>query len=148
MDEADGPASGDWASVRLAYTGGDPIEALAARFVVPQEAIAERVRQEDWRRRGRNRTDQRQTILDAMFRILERQLVEMETRLWARAHAEEKDNDMASKDMAALANMARTLEKLLEFEKVDPGARKPMTEKQSEELRAKLAKRIEQYLSD
>lgn len=149
MSEADDAAGGEWAAIRLAYIGGDLVEALAMRFGVSQGEIAERVRDENWRRRSRNRAKQRKEILDAMFRIFEGQLADFEIRIAITARQANKEIDMTSKDreMTALANMARTFEKLIELDKAQPGEREEMSEKETAEIRAKLAKRIDQYLN-
>lgn len=124
-----------WATIRARYIAGEvTLNDLAARYGVTVEAILERALRCKWE--GGPRADE----LDR--RILIRRLTwALEQRVTALIDSEREATD---KDAVLLANLTRTLEKLIELDKQEGGSHEPEQESaEMRDIRLKLEKRID-----
>lgn len=124
----------DWAAIRAAYEANRvPVAQIVAEHGISRWRLHEQMRRENWTRRQR-----RQVSARAMVRRL---LAVLDDRI---GRLEDAGGEVAQ-DAATLNTMARTLEKLIALEgqqekkKPDPKRRREI-----EELRQKLAARIDQ----
>jgi len=129
----DGP---DWAAIRTAYeTTPERLTQLAARFSVHWQAINARVLKEGWKQHDAGRSGDRQSLIDRLITMLERQIGYLEAAM--------KTSD--EKEVTLLGNMARTLEKLIDLDAKVAG-KKPdkKRDRELEDIKRKLADRIDQ----
>lgn len=126
----------DWNAVRAEYEGSaDSIAAIARRHGVTPAAVSWRVTRDLWTKRYHSGRAERSTLVDRMFRVLDRQIMQLEKQM----------TDMGDKEAALLGTMARTLEKLMELDAGAGGTKaKRSQSKDIKDLREKLAKRIDQ----
>lgn len=129
----DGP---DWAAIRTAYeTTPERLTQLAARFGVHWQAINARVQRESWKQHVAGTGGDRQSLIDRLIKMLERQIAYLEAAM--------KTSD--EKEVTLLGNMARTLEKLIDLDAKLAG-KKPdkKRDRELEDIKRKLADRIDQ----
>lgn len=129
----DGP---DWAAIRTAYeTTPERLTQLAARFEVHWQAINARVQREGWSHHDAGKSGDRQSLIDRLITMLERQIGYLEASM--------KTSD--EKEVTLLGNMARTLEKLIDLDAKVAG-KKPdkKRDRELEDIKRKLADRIDQ----
>lgn len=126
----------DWALVRADYEGSDEtIVQLAQKYGVTKDRINTRKRLDHWIPRSKG-VATRRDILGRVYRILDGQTRKMEAAM-------EKGEDAYG--MSDLANVTRTLEKLISLNRVeDRRKRNPPESAVIKALRDKLAERIEQ----
>lgn len=122
----------DWAAVRIAYEARDSTEAeIRALYGITENQLRYRREKENWTKRSARKVE-RGALIMAMMRVLARQIQLLGKQM----------NGPIDKQATLLGTMAKTLEKLMELEKLD-AAQRP-TQKDLTELRSKVAKRLEQ----
>jgi hypothetical protein len=135
LAELDNPAPGfDWVRVRHGYeVGRMTIKALCTKYGVTADAIQQERERSGWRRR-RIATPNRSSLINRMFRLLDRQITQLEETM-------AKSGD---KEVAVLGNLARTLEKLIEIDDAEQPKRSTKAHsKDMQDIRRKLEKRID-----
>ncbi|MDB5541083.1 MAG: hypothetical protein JWQ89_2810 [Devosia sp.] len=128
----------DWRPIQAAYQDTtESLDGLAERFGVSRSAISWRARRHGWVMRNRPAGTSGPSLINRIYRLLERQLVQMERA----------EGTMSEKDAATLVRMATAVDRLIEAESKAP--RKPprnaaheSTEMQ--EIRKTIARRLEQ----
>lgn len=125
----------DWQAVRTDYEdGNDSLEEICRRYSITRSGIAWRVRQQLWSPRRSQPEAQRPLIIKRMFRLLERQIKQLEENM----------TETGEKEVAVLGKLASTLEKLIDIDKAESPPKPPAQRKDMQELRNKLAQRIAQ----
>lgn len=130
----------DWAAVRADYESGEgTVAGISARHGITPSALNWRVRRQLWTPRYRGKGLSRPQIIDRMFRLLERQIIQLEQDM----------KETGEKEVAVLGKLATTLEKLIEIDKAESAkmsgsSKSPAQHKDMEELRNKLAQRLAQ----
>lgn len=127
----------DWEAIRAAYESGeDTVMAICRRFGVTRSALAYRARHDLWRMRNKRLGASGPALLARTYRLLERQIHEME----------KARDPMGEMETGALHRVAATLEKLMEIERRETAVQKPPAavrpSRDLEYLRAKIAARI------
>jgi hypothetical protein len=125
-----------WAPIQIDYeAGAESLKAIAAKHGITLSQLTWRARRRLWRPRHLSRRAGGSSLLARLFRLLERQVHQME----------QERSPMGEKEAAVLGRVATTLEKLIQLERtaVPPKATKPHT-KDLEELRKKIAQRFEE----
>ena len=136
-DEAAAPATAtDWPAIRAAYESRDNTIADIARLHrVSTKTLHNHAVKGGWMLRNPHRAIDRSAIIGRMFRLLDRQIIQLE-------------HDMTStgeKEVAVLGKLASTLEKLIDIDNTETADKpKPGQGKDMRDLRNKLAARIEQ----
>jgi len=125
----------DWAPIRADYSARKMTEAaLCARHGITPTQLRYRKEKDGWVR-DLPRHGERRALISRMFAALDRQVAQLEERM----------KDDAQGEVALLATMARTLEKLMALDAREkastPG---PAADKDMAELRRQLARRIAQ----
>ncbi|HVW94190.1 MAG TPA: hypothetical protein VHB74_16485 [Devosia sp.] len=140
-DEIEPPqAAVDWDAVRADYESDEgTLDGICLKHGITRSALSYRVRNKLWTPRYRGKGLSRPQIIDRMFRLLERQIIQLEQDM----------KETGEKEVAVLGKLATTLEKLIEIDKAESGkqpgpAKSPAQHKEMEELRNKLAQRLAQ----
>lgn len=124
-----------WGAVRAQYVAGDAtLNALAARHGVTVEAILARALRCKWD--GGQRADEfdRRILIRRLAWALEQRVTSLV----------DDQREATDKDAALLANLTRTLEKLIELDKQEGGSHEPEQESaEMRDIRLKLEKRID-----
>jgi hypothetical protein len=141
--ELGGEAGGlDEAGLRADYDAGMTYEKLRAKYGVSSSQISWRVTTQGWPRRNRSRVVDRPMIITRMFRVLERQVMDLEMGMSDMARSGARSGD---KEVVLLGKLAGTLGKLMEFDaKVGEGRRTKARTRQMTDVHHKLIERIEQ----
>jgi len=125
----------DWQAVRTDYEDGNgSLEEICRRYSITRSGIAWRVRQQLWSPRRSQPEAQRPLIIKRMFRLLERQIKQLEENM----------TETGEKEVAVLGKLASTLEKLIDIDKAASPPKPPAQRKDMQGLRNKLAQRIAQ----
>ena len=133
-DEAAGPDTIDWAAVRTDYhSARESIVGLCRRYGLIKANLLAKAAEEGWKRR-RHKTPERRTIISRMFRLLDRQIIELEENM----------TDTGDKEVAVLGRLVSTLGKLIDIENAEVNRPARVQGKDMHELRNRLAERIEQ----
>jgi hypothetical protein len=132
------PSDADWTSIQLAYEGSnETLPQMAARFGVTRSAISWRARHHGWVMRNRPAGISGLSLVGRMYRLIERQLVQMERA----------KGPMSEKDAAVLVRMATTVDRLMEVEANAPDKPSKVAAKETremQEIRKTIARRLEQ----
>ena len=132
------PKAADWALIRAAYQETtEPVLALARRFGVTKSAICWRARRHGWIMRNRPAGTSAPSLVNRIYRLLEKQLVQMERA----------EGPMTEKDAAILVRIASAVDRLLEVEAKAPKRPPRDAARESEEMqqiRKTIARRLEQ----
>jgi len=129
----------DWEAIRAAYEGGEgTVIAICRRFRVTPSALAYRARRDLWRMRNKRLGASGPALLARTYRLLERQIFEME----------KAKDPMGEMETGALHRVAATLEKLMDIERRETAVEKRQPaappSRDLEYLRAKIAARIDE----
>ena len=126
----------DWDLVRADYEGGDEtVLEIAQKYGTTTARINVRKHRDGWIARNRGRSTRRD-ILARVYRILDGQTRKMEMAM---------DDGKETYGMSDLANVTRTLEKLIVLNRTeDKRKRNPPESAVMKALREKLADRIDQ----
>ena len=138
--EATADDDADWDLIRTAYEAGtEPVSALAQRFGVTRAAIQWRVRRDVWASRYSTQAVSRGQIIARLFRLLERQTIEMDKQM----------QNVGDKEVAALGRLVATLDRLMDIDqrsRVNRPKQQPSVDMAA--LRQKLADRIDRVIGD
>jgi hypothetical protein len=138
VDETDDKPPVDWAAVRVDYEAGPAIggttSEIAGRYHISTKTLSNRATEGGWKRRNVRRQVDRGAIIARMFRVLDRQIIQLEQNM----------TETGEKEVAVLGKLASTLEKLIAIDNAAAPAREPQQRKDIQELRNKLAERIAQ----
>jgi hypothetical protein len=132
------PEETDWAPIQAAYQETTAsLDELAVRFGVTRSSISWRARRHGWIMRNRPAGTSGPALIVRIYRLLERQLVQMERA----------EGPMSDKDAAILVRIATTVNRLIEVEAKAP--RKPPRNaahesNEMQEIRKTVARRLEQ----
>lgn len=138
-DEAGGL---DEAGLRADYDAGMTYVQLHAKYGVSSSQISWRVTTQGWPRRNRSRVVDRPLIITRMFRVLERQVIDLEMEMSDMARSGTRSGD---REVALLGKLAGTLGKLMEFHaEAGEGRRTKARTRQMTDVHHKLIERIEQ----
>lgn len=130
------PVDIDWAVAQADYeSGAGTLDAVAKKHGISRGRLLWRARTHLWRPRNKRKGAGGPSLLARMFRLLERQIFQLEN----------ETSPMGEKEAAVLGRVAATLEKLMEIERssVPPKPAKRHS-KDLEELRKKVAARFEE----
>ena len=133
---APAPAELDWALAQVDYeSAAETLDAVAAKYGISKSALLWRAKTRCWRPRNKRKAAGGPSLLARMFRLLERQIFQLES----------ETSPMGEKEAAVLGRVAATLERLMQIERtaVPPKVVK-RTSKDLEELRKKVAARFEE----
>lgn len=133
-----------WAQVRDAYENSSrSLAELAETFGVSRSAILWRAKRDGWKRRHRIGNVQRPTIIKRLFRMLEMQVMHLETEM---DDMVKTDTRSGEREMQLLGKLAGNLEKLVKLDQTTSGSskRRERTAKEIADMRNKLAKRLEE----
>lgn len=126
----------DWTLVRADYEGDvETVDAVAAKHGITKGRLLYQARARGWRPRNRHHGGGAASLLLRLFRLLERQIHQMES----------EGAPMGEKEAAALGKVAATLEKLIEIERASAPRKAARTQsKDLQTLRKKVAERFAQ----
>lgn len=128
-------AEPDWAAIRTAYEAGvDSLPEISRTYGITTSAISWRARRQLWAPRYRTTTVDRPLIITRLFRLLERQIIELEKNM----------KETGEKEVAVLGKLVSTLEKLIDIDKAASPPKPVAQQKDIRDLRNKLAQRIAQ----
>jgi hypothetical protein len=125
----------DWQAVRGDYEGrvGTTAE-IARRYGISTKTLNTRAVIDGWAMRNIRRTIDRGAIIARMFRVLERQIIQLEKDM----------TETGEKEVAVLGKLASTLEKLIDIDAAAAPEKAAAQSSDIKELRHKLAQRIAQ----
>lgn len=137
------PSAADWAPIRRDYEGSALTQQeLVAKYGISASALKWRIKRDLWRPRYRSKVVDRPLIIARMFRLLERQVRDLENEMDEMSTARKRSGD---KEVALLGKLAGNLEKLVQLDaRLAEGKAPRRNSKQIEDLRSKLIERIEQ----
>lgn len=133
-----------WAQVQDAYENSSrSLAELSVTFGVSRSAILWRAKRDGWKRRYRVGNVQRPTIIKRLFRMLEMQVVHLETEM---DEMIKTDTRSGEREMQLLGKLAGNLEKLVKLDTAasGPSKRRERTAKEIADMRNKLARRLEE----
>jgi hypothetical protein len=133
-EELEKPAI-DWDAVRRDYEGrrGTTAE-IARRYGTATKTLSTRATVGGWVRRNIRHSVDRSGIIARMFRVLERQIIQLEKDM----------TQTGEKEVAVLGKLASTLEKLIDIDTAAKPQQPTAEVEDMKELRNKLAQRIAQ----
>jgi hypothetical protein len=136
-----------WAPIRTDYeTTAISLDGIAGKHGVTRSAVRWRIKRDGWVRRNSSSVVDRPRIIVRMFRVLERQVIDLETEMDEMGRGKGRSGD---KEAALLGKLAGNLEKLVALDlKVtgrEPGRR---STKQMQDIRNKLIERIAELRRD
>lgn len=141
-DEGGGLDRTDWAAVRADHDAGMPHAEIEARHGVTHSALNWRIKVELWPRRKLSRLVDRPMIITRMFRVLERQVIDLELEMSEMARSGTRSGD---KEVVLLGKLAGTLGKLMDLDvEAGEGRRTKTRSKEMKDIHHKLIERIEQ----
>ena len=126
----------DWDAVRADYEGfRGTIAEICVRYGISKSALEYRQHGGNWVSRRPKTSVGRSTLIARMFKVLERQVAQLENEKMTGS----------DKEVTVLGNLTRTLDKLIEIDTARrPQAANTPQAKDMAELRTKLAERIDQ----
>ena len=115
---------------------------LAAKHGVTLSALKYRIVRDLWPRRNRSKVVDRPMIITRMFRVLERQVADLEMEM---AQMSRDARRSGEKEVALLGKLAGNLDKLMDLDsRAGEGRRTRQRTKEMHDIRTKLIERIEQ----
>lgn len=123
-----------WAAVQIDYVANMPLTELCLKHAVTSDELSEARRRFGWRRKRSVRQAGRTMIIKRLFRLLDRQIEQMERDM----------KDTGEKEAAVLGRLVGTLGKLIEIDGAAGKIAKQRTTKEMVEIRNKLIRRIEE----
>jgi hypothetical protein len=125
----------DWQAVRGDYEGRvGTIAEIARRYGISTKTLNTRAVIDGWAMRNIRRTIDRGAIIARMFRVLERQIIQLEKDM----------TQTGDKEVSVLGKLASTLEKLIDIDTANKPQQPTAQVEDMKELRNKLAQRIAQ----
>lgn len=132
-----------WAKVRDAYENSSrTLVELTETFGLKRGSISWRVERDGWKRRFRTGKVERPTIIKRLFKVLEMQVLHLETEMDEMVKTDTKSGE---REIQLLGKLAGNLEKLVKLDQSTsvPTKRRERTAKEIADMRNKLAKRLE-----
>ena len=123
-----------WAAVQTDYVANMPAGELCLKHGVTSDQLEDARRRFHWRRRRLGRPVGRHSIIKRLFRLLDRQIAQMENEM----------TTTGEKEAAVLGRLVGTLGKLIEIEGAAGKTTKQRTTKEMVDIRNKLIRRIEE----
>lgn len=125
----------DWVAIRAEFEdGGINIIDLAAAHGISRRRLCYRADAEGWMRRSARRPATRSVLIGRLYRVLERQIAQLETNM----------TDANDKEATLLGSLTRNLERLIELDLKEKGQNSTAPKRADiQTLRKKLADRIE-----
>ncbi len=131
-----------WVRIRADYDDGMLLAELYVKHSISSSQLSARINKEAWPRRNRSRVVDRSMIITRMFRVLERQVIDLELEMSQMARSGARSGD---KEVVLLGKLASTLGKLMEFDALaGEGRRTKARTRQMTDVHHKLIERIEQ----
>jgi hypothetical protein len=149
-DETEAAGPTDLEAVRADYEGNLlTLDEVAERHGISKTTIDNRRRSEGWLSRKLKKQVSRGDIISRMFRILERQIIQLEQSMKAANQPQGEQpvahKEVSEKEVAVLGKLVGTLEKLITIETAAVDRPKPVAKgRDMHTLRDQLAERIEQ----
>jgi hypothetical protein len=149
--DADGDAAAAeaarWAPIRIDYEETDETQnAICARYGVTHSQLNWRIRRDLWVRRYRSKVVDRPQIIVRMFRVLERQVMDLETEMSEMSRNKSRSGD---REAALLGKLAGNLEKLVALDLKVPARESGRRQtRQMQDIRNKLIERIAELRRD
>jgi hypothetical protein len=141
-DESSGADKARWERIRADYETGLSQAAIIERHGVTKSALNWRIKHELWPRRRRSSVVDRPMIITRMFRVLERQVVDLEMEMMEMARSKARSGD---KEVVLLGKLAGNLGKLMELDvRAGEGRRTASRSRKMTEVHHKLIERIEE----
>jgi hypothetical protein len=135
-----------WLPIQADYESGKgTLLEVAARHGVTPQALKYRIRRDLWKRRHRSKVVNRPLIIVRMFRLLERQVLDLEMEM---SEMSSKKSRSGEREVALLGKLAGNLEKLVALDLQVTKEPKRRQTKQMQDIRSKLIERIEQLRRD
>lgn len=132
----------DWHAVRADYDDGMLLAELYGKHRISSSQLSGRITKEAWPRRNRSRVVDRPMIITRMFRVLERQVVDLEMEMAEMTRNAKRSGD---KEVVLLGKLASTLDKLMDLDvRAGEGRRTKTRTKAMQDIHHKLIERIEQ----
>ncbi len=131
-----------WVRIRADYDDGMLLAQLYVKHSISSSQLSARINKDAWPRRNRSRVVDRSMIITRMFRVLERQVVDLELEMSQMARSGTRSGD---REVVLLGKLASTLGKLMEFDTLaGEGRRTKARTRQMTDVHHKLIERIEQ----
>ena len=131
-----------WVRIRADYDDGMLLAEILVKHGISSSQLSARINKEVWPRRNRSRVVDRPMIITRMFRVLERQVVDLELEMVDMARGGTRSGD---KEVVLLGKLASTLGKLMAFDALaGAGRRTKARTRQMTDVHHKLIERIEQ----
>jgi hypothetical protein len=131
-----------WVRVRTDYDAGLTRKAIVEKHPITYAALSWKITQELWPRRRRSSVVDRPLIITRMFRVLERQVLDLELEM---ADMTKKASRSGEKEVVLLGKLAGNLDKLMDLDaRAGEGRRTHSRSKAMTDIRHKLIARIEQ----
>lgn len=135
-----------WQRVRADYDAGMTHQALIAKHGIAKSTLTGRIRRDLWPPRRRSSSVDRPTIITRMFRVLEKQVMDLEMEMTEMTRASRRSG---GKEVVLLGKLATTLDKLMDLDgRAGEGRRTRQRTKEMQDIRNKLIERIEQLKRD
>lgn len=126
------PKRTEWAPVRADYEARYISRyAICLKYNIPMAELLERADKNKWQRADSDAVD-RHILINQLLVLLQRQINQLELSMVE-----------ADKETAVLAKLAANLEKLIAMEKAAGGASQAEETREMQDIRKKLAKRID-----
>jgi len=125
----------DWAAIQSAYEAGQiSVGAICQKHAMSKTVLYAAVHEGGWIMRTAGAPVQRQALITRLFKVLDRQINQMETTM----------TKTGDREVSLLGNLAKTLEKLIEIEDRERKVRKtPQNSREMAELRSRITQRID-----
>lgn len=131
-----------WQNIRADYDEGMLLAEIYAKHRISSSQLSARINKELWPRRNRSRVVDRPMIITRMYRVLERQVMDLEMEM---ADMTRRSARAGEKEVMLLGKLAGTLGKLVDLDALAGEGRRTKTRtKQMKEVHHKLIERIEQ----
>lgn len=145
-EEASATKAERWQRIRVDYDAGMPHAEMRAKHGVTSSQISWRVTTGMWPRRSRSRVVDRPMIITRMFRVLEKQVMDLEMEM---ADMTKNATRSGDKEVVLLGKLASTLDKLMDLDtRAGDGRRTQKRTKDMQDIHHKLIARIEQLKRD
>ena len=133
MDETQAP---DWAAIRHAYEhSDDTLKTICERFGVTKGQLEHRQKRQHWPSRRSTLKDRQTATFDKIFGVLEQQVGKLASATGA---------TLGDKETQQLADIIKNFEKMAHLSGHDSKDEAPRPRRDMDDLRAKLATRLEQ----
>lgn len=145
VGEADRALEGDsvnWDAVRVDYDAGMAQSNIEARHGITHSALNWHIKTALWPPRRKSSVIDRPMIITRMFRVLERQVMDLEMEM---ADMTKRATRSGDREVVLLGKLAGTLDKLMDLDgRAGEGRRTKTRTKEMKDIHHKLIERIEQ----